>query len=212
MYGSPWHVLHVISNHEKRVAQHLVVRSVEHYLPLYTERVKWTDRTVVAERPLFSGYVFVRFSAQTRLSVISTPGVLRLLGNEETDMVSCAELDKIRDGLASGLLLRSHPCLAVGTRVRVRGGVFAGVEGVVTELRHQCRVIIALAAVRQYFSLEVELDDLEVLKKPVDEPWVVKPLHSVMPAGFSLARYRGQMGTTRLTGSRSDMTPMIPTN
>jgi transcription antitermination factor NusG len=167
MNGSPWHVLHVISNHEKRVAQHLVVRSVEHYLPLYTERVKWTDRTAIAERPLFSGYVFARCSHQTRLSVISTPGVLRLLGDGERDMVSCAELDKIRDGLASGLLLRPHPSLSVGTRVRVCGGVFAGTEGVVTEFRQQCRVIITLAAVRQSFSLEVEIDELEVLKKPV---------------------------------------------
>jgi hypothetical protein len=31
MNGSPWNVLHVISNHERRVAQHLVVRSIEHY-------------------------------------------------------------------------------------------------------------------------------------------------------------------------------------
>jgi len=168
--SNPWHVLHVISNHEKRVAQHLVVRSVEHYLPLYTERVKWTDRTVVAERPLFSGYVFARFSLQTRISVISIPGVLRLLGNEERDMVSCEELDKIRDGLANGLLLRPHPYVTVGTRVRVRDGVFTGVEGVVSEFRHQCRVIIALAAVHQCFSLEVEVDDLEVLNKPVPQP------------------------------------------
>jgi hypothetical protein len=42
MESRPWQVLHVLANHEKRVAQHLVVRSVEHYLPFYTERVKWT--------------------------------------------------------------------------------------------------------------------------------------------------------------------------
>ena len=167
MHSSPWHVLHVISNHERRVAQHLVVRSVEHYLPLYTERVKWTDRTRVAERPLFSGYVFARFLPQDRPSVISTPGVLRLLGNGERDMVSCAELEKIRAGLAGGLLLRPHPSVTVGTRVRVRDGVFAGTEGVVTEFRQQCKVIIALSAIRQCFSLEVEIDDLEVLNKPV---------------------------------------------
>jgi transcription antitermination factor NusG len=139
---------------------------VEHYLPLYTERVKWTDRTVVAARPLFSGYVFIHLSPQNRLSVISTPGVLRLLGEEERDLVSSAELDKIREGLASGLLLRPHPRLAVGTRVRVRDGVFAGVEGIVAEFRHQCKVIIGLSAVHQCFSLEVEFDDLEVLNKP----------------------------------------------
>jgi transcription antitermination factor NusG len=170
MHTSPWHVLHVISNHEKRVAQHLVVRSVEHYLPLYTERAKWTDRTVVAERPLFSGYVFARFTPQSRISVISTPGVLRLLGDETRDMVSGEELAKIREGLTSGLLLRPHASVAVGTRVRVRDGVFAGVEGVVAELRQQCRVILTLAATHQCFSLEVAIDDLVVLKKPLPKP------------------------------------------
>jgi transcription antitermination factor NusG len=170
MFTSPWHVLHVISNHEKLVAQHLAVRFVEHYLPVYTERVKWTDRTVVAERPLFTGYVFVRFQPRSRISVISTPGVLRLLGDDARDMVSEEELLKIRDGLASGLLLRPHPCLSVGTRVRVRDGVFGGVEGVVAELRQQCRVILTLAAVHQCFSLEVEIGDLVVLDKPVATP------------------------------------------
>ena len=166
MHSSSWHVLHVLSNHEKRVAQHLTVRSVEYYLPLYTERVKWTDRTVLAERPLFSGYVFARFMPQTRISVISTPGVLHLLGDQESDMVSDEELAKIRSGLANGLSLRPHHGVSVGTRVRVCQGVFAGVEGVVTELRKQCRVIITLAAVRQCFSLETEIDDLVVLNKP----------------------------------------------
>ncbi len=164
MQSGPWYVLHVLSNHEKRVSQHLIVRSVEHYLPLFRERVKWTDRTVLAERPLFSGYVFARFPRESRISVISIPGVLHLLGEEERDMVRDEELAKIRDGLARGLPLRPHTGLAVGTRVQVRSGVFAGVEGVVTELRKQCKVIITLAAVRQCFSLEIGIDDLVVLK------------------------------------------------
>lgn len=175
MDNSSWNVLHVASNHEKNVARHLAVRSVEHYLPLYSERVRWTDRTVVAERPLFSGYVFVRLCSQTRHSLLSTPGVLRILGDENHATVSCEELDKIRDGLESGISLRPHPCVAVGTRVRVRDGVFAGTEGAVTELRHQCKVVIGLAAVRQFFSLEVQLHDLEVLSQPSISP-VLKDL------------------------------------
>jgi|SRR6185437_6760962 len=167
MHESPWHVLHVIANHEKRVAQHLVIRSLEHYLPLYTERSQWTDRSVVLERPLFAGYVFVRFSPQTRLSVISVPGVLRLLSDHEGDTVSNAEIDRIRHGLASGCRLRPHRDVSLGTRVRVRGGVFEGVEGIVTELRHHCKVIIALAAIQQSFSLELAIDEIEVLNKSV---------------------------------------------
>jgi len=166
MQSSSWHVLHVLSNHEKRVAQHLDVRSVEHYLPLYSERVKWTDRTVVTERPLFSGYVFARFTPQHRVSVISIPGVLHLLGNEERDMVRDEELARIRTGLANGLPLRPHSSISVGTRVQVREGVFAGVEGVVTELRKQCKVIITLAAVHQCFALEAGIDELLILDPP----------------------------------------------
>jgi transcription antitermination factor NusG len=163
----PWHVLHVRSNHEKRVAQHLAVRAVEHYLPLYSERVKWTDRTALTERPLFSGYVFARFSPDARITVISTPGVVRSLGDDERCLVSSAELDRIREGLSSGLLLRPHQYVSLGQRVRVRSGIFEGVDGVVTQFRQQCKVIISLTAVRQCFSLELELGDIEVLKTPI---------------------------------------------
>ena len=51
--------------------------------------------------------------------------------------------------------------------MRVNRGVFEGVEGIVTELRHQCKVVITLAATKQCFSLEVDLDDIEVLRKTV---------------------------------------------
>jgi transcription antitermination factor NusG len=161
MFEGPWHVLHVIANHEKRVAQHLSVRSVEHYVPLYRTRSQWTDRSVQLERPLFAGYVFVRFSPRERLSVISTPGVLHLLGDSAGSEVSCAELDRIRQALAGGYTLLPHAWLEVGTKVRVNGGVFDGVNGMVTELRRQCSVIIEVAATRQCFSLEVGIDQVE---------------------------------------------------
>lgn len=177
MHSSPWHVLHVLTNHEKKVAQHLQVRSIEHYLPLYREKVRWTDRTVVAERPLFSGYVFARFESQSRIPVISTPGVLRHLGDQQWNLVEDEELEKIRTGLIKGLNLRPHPTITVGTKVRLRNGVFEGVEGVVSELRKQCRVIITLAAVRQCFSLEAEMSDLDVLSRPL-----VKPALHAVPA------------------------------
>ena len=182
MHGSPWYVLHVLSNHEKRVAQHLQVRSIEHYLPVYKEKVRWTDRTVMTERPLFSGYVFARFDRQSRIPVVSTPGVLRLLGDQRWDLVEDEELEKIRTGLAKGLTLRPHPTITVGTRVQILDGVFAGVEGVVSELRQQCRVVITLAAVRQCFSLEANIDELKVLNKPE-----AKPRIQTLPAfGYSV--------------------------
>jgi transcription antitermination factor NusG len=172
MNESPWHVLHVVSNHEKRVTQHLMARSVEYYLPLYRERVKWSDRTVINERPLFASYVFAHILPQNRIHVLSVPGVLRILGSGKEDMVSAEEVDKIRAGLQRGLQLRPHDQFAIGTRVRVRSGVFAGTEGIVTNLQQQCRVVISVAAIRQYFSLQVDSSDLEILEKPVSRAGV----------------------------------------
>jgi len=163
MYGKPWNVLHVTANHEKRVVQHLDAHQIEHYLPLYTEKSQWSDRAVRLERPLFAGYVFIRFLPRQRLSIVSIPGVLHLLGGTGCDTVSTEELERIRTAMASGYQLRPHVGMAVGTNVRVRGGIFDGVRGVVADLRNECKVIIALSGVQQCFSLEIAIDQLEVV-------------------------------------------------
>jgi transcription antitermination factor NusG len=159
----PWSVLHVVANHEKRVAQHLAARSLEHYLPLYSEQSRWTDRTVTVERPLFAGYVFVRFALPVRTSVLSIPSVLRLLGDGQRATVSIAEVDRIREGLENGCALRPHVGIAEGTRVRVGRGIFKGTEGIVTKFCKQCRVVMTLQATGQRFTLEMGMDDIEVL-------------------------------------------------
>lgn len=165
----PWDVLHVVANHEKRVANHLTVRSVKHYLPLYRKLSKWTDRSVMIDRPLFTGYLFVRFSPSERLSVISVPGVIRLLGGDGAHPVSADQIWRIREGIAKGYSLLPHPFVAAGTEVRVRGGVFDGVKGVVAEFHHRCKVVIALDAVQQCFCLEIGLEQIEILDTPTSK-------------------------------------------
>jgi transcription antitermination factor NusG len=163
LHEGPWFVLHVLANHEKRVARHFALYPVEHYVPLYTERSRWSDRTVTLERPLFVGYVFARFESESRRLVQSTPGVLKILGKDEQDMVSNSEIERIRRALTSGHALRPHGQVSAGTPVRVCRGIFEGAEGVVTELRRSCSVILRLSGVDQYFSLEISIDDIEAL-------------------------------------------------
>jgi transcription antitermination factor NusG len=167
MTEHPWRVLHVIANHEKRVVQHLASRGLEHYLPLYALKSRWSDRTVALERPLFPGYVFTRFPSTERIGALSTPGVLSLLGDGDMGVVSADEIKRIREALAAGHTLRPHQAITKGTRVRVRNGVFEGSEGLVTELRGQCKVILTVRAINQCFSLCVESSDLEVVNEKV---------------------------------------------
>ncbi len=163
MTVQPWRVLHVIANHEKRVVRHLASRGLEHYLPLYSLKSRWSDRTVELERPLFPGYVFTRFRATERIAVLGTPGVFSLLGDEDLGTVSAEEIERIREALAAGHTLRPHPALLKGTRVRVRNGVFEGSEGLVAEFRGQCKVILTVKAIHQCFALCVESGDIEVV-------------------------------------------------
>jgi transcription antitermination factor NusG len=165
-----WHALHVFPNREKKVAAQLLRRSVEHFLPLYTERSKWSDRSVTLERPLFPGYLFVRFAADLRRIVIAAPGVLRILGNKEDEAVDATEIERIREAIATGCVIRPHRPILEGMRVRVLSGVFAGAEGVVIELRGNCKVIISMTAVRQCYSLETGIGNLEIAGKKMVSP------------------------------------------
>ena len=94
---------------------------------------------------VFVGVCVCPRHAQSKISVISTPGVLHVLGDKERDMVSDQELAKIRDGLARGLPSRPHPHITLGTQIRVRDDFFAGVEGVVMELPRACFINSASA-------------------------------------------------------------------
>jgi transcription antitermination factor NusG len=171
-----WHVLHVVPNHEKKVAIHLLHRSVEHFLPLYTEKSRWTDRNVTLERPLFPGYVFVRFAQESRRTVITLPGALKILGKKGYEVVENEEIERIRTALSSGYILRPHPAVSLGTRVRISGGLFLGMEGIVVELRSSCKVVISMSAVQQCYSLETDIRNIEILDKKVvraDDPAVM---------------------------------------
>ena len=155
----PWNVLHVVANHEKSVAKHLAIRSVEHYLPLYTEQSQWSDRVVQLERPLFTGYVFVRNVPQGRTALRSIPGVLHVLGG---GTASAEEIERIREGLAGGCVIRPHSDVVVGTRVRINSGFFAGAEGLVTKFCKSCKVVISLGTTQQRFSVETDLEDIVI--------------------------------------------------
>jgi hypothetical protein len=52
-------------------------------------------------------------------------------------------------------------------QVRVHRGIFDGVEGLVTELRRNCKVIMRLQGTDECFSLEASIDDIEVLGSTV---------------------------------------------
>lgn len=156
-----WYAAYTCANHEKRVAAELDVRSVEHFLPLYGSVRRWKDRRVQLDIPLFPGYVFVRLPLCERLRVLQIPSVVRLVGFGGLPVpLPNEEMDLMRSGLSQGAGAQPHPFLTVGRRVRITGGPFAGLEGVLQRKKSSLRVVISLQLIQR--SIMVDVDGAEV--------------------------------------------------
>jgi transcription antitermination factor NusG len=160
-----WFAVYTTPRHEKRVDQHLSLREIEHYLPLYRTQRKWSDGSrVTLELPLFPGYIFVRIDRKQRVRVLEVPGVVAVVVGTGGEPADLPETDI--DALRSGLPLRHvepHPLLNVGQRARIRSGAFAGMEGIVVRKKNSFRVVLTLDTIMQSFAVEVDGKELEPL-------------------------------------------------
>jgi transcription antitermination factor NusG len=160
-----WYAAYTCANHEKRVAQQLVEHEVEHFLPLYRSVRRWSDRRMQIDLPLFPGYVFVRLALCDRLKVLQVPSVVHLVGfNGHPEPLPDEEMNILRSGLSQVLRAEPHPFLKVGRRVRIRGGAFEGLEGILVRRRGQYRVVIFVDLIQR--SMAVEVDASEVAARP----------------------------------------------
>src|SRR5207247_2127449 len=115
-----WYAAYTRANHERRVADQLADREMDHFLPEYESVRKWKDRKVRLQMPLFPGYVFVHLALRDRLRVLQIPGVARLVGFDGRPApVPEEEVTRIRGFLDQGLRAEPHPFLTVGRRVRL---------------------------------------------------------------------------------------------
>ncbi len=159
-----WYAAYTCANHEKRVAAKLGVREVEHFLPVYSSVRRWKDRRVQLDLPLFPGYVFVRLALRDRLRVIQIPSVVRLVGfNGLPAALPDEEMEILRLGLCQSLRAEPHPFLTVGRRVRITGGPFAGLEGILKRRKGHLRVVVSLELIQR--SVAVDVDVADVLPK-----------------------------------------------
>ncbi len=156
-----WYAAYTCAQHEKRVAAELGMREVEHFLPLYSSVRRWRDRRVTRDLPLFPGYVFVRVALRDRLRVLQIPSVVRLVGfSGQPTALPDTEMEIMRSGLSQSLRAEPHPFLTVGRRVRITGGPFAGLEGVLKRKRSRLRVVVSLSLIQCSMAVDVDIADV----------------------------------------------------
>jgi transcription antitermination factor NusG len=156
-----WYAAYTTANHEKRVAEQLGVRDVDHFLPLYASVRRWKDRRVTLQTPLFPGYVFVHLALRNRLQVLQIPGVVHLVsvGGRPTPLQE-EDVRSIRNCLSHGYQAEPHPYLQAGRRARVKSGPLQGLEGIILRRKNRTRFILSFDLIRRSVAVEIDVMDL----------------------------------------------------
>jgi transcription antitermination factor NusG len=154
-----WYALHVRSRQEKVVYAQLDAKRHEAFLPLYSARHRWADRWKTVDLPLFPGYVFCRFDAALRSSVMATTGVIDLVrAGMEPAPIESSEIDAVRAVIASKLAAEPHGSLVAGQSVRLVTGPLTGVTGTLMEIRSNFRFVVSVQMLNRAVSVEIDRD------------------------------------------------------
>lgn len=152
-----WFALSVRPRHERSSAAALRSKGYEEFVPLYRSRRRWSDRVKELELPLFAGYVFCQFDVRFRLPILTTPGVVRIVGaGREPTAVPDSEIEALKSVARSGLPVEPWPFLQPGSSISIEDGPLRGVQGTLLEIKQQGRLVLSVGLLRRSISVEVD--------------------------------------------------------
>jgi len=159
--ASRWYAVWTRSRHEQVVRTQLDEKHVPAFLPTMRRWSRWKDRKKQIDVPLFPGYVFARFEAGERLSVLKCSGVVSIVSFDgEPAPVPDHEIEGIRTLVESTLPYDPCPTIKTGTLVEVSHGPLKGVVGRLTRKGTQSRLILSVDLIGQAVSVQVDAADV----------------------------------------------------
>jgi transcription antitermination factor NusG len=162
--GPRWYAVHTRARHEKRIDLGLQEMGIETFLPLIREVHRWSDRRKEVALPLFPCYLFVRIlpDPATRLQVLKTPGVLNFVGKWDVlSTVPDQEIEQVRTVVQQRDRFFPCPFLQAGQRIRIRGGVLDGVEGILSSHKGASTLVVSVELIQRSVSVLLEGYDVE---------------------------------------------------
>jgi transcription antitermination factor NusG len=154
--GKRWFVLHTRSRQEKALCEDMVVRGISHYLPLVPRTHFCGRRKVIAQVPLFAGYVFLLGSIEQAYGADRTGRVARIITVFDQDRMNW-ELRNLQVAIQGNAMLEIYPNLQAGARVEVRSGPFRGLQGIIeNRARKRDRLYLEVSTLGKSVSLEID--------------------------------------------------------
>jgi transcription antitermination factor NusG len=157
-----WYIAYTLPRHEKAIAQRLTGERLSCYVPLYSEARSWKQRRVQLELPLFPCYVFVRMHLEAKTSLLSLPGVVRLLAVSGAAVIfPDQEMEALQASLKRWSA-RPYPFYCSGKRIRLKTGPFAGLEGTILRRNGKRELIVNLDLIQSSMLLEIDTADAQL--------------------------------------------------
>src|SRR5438477_6273096 len=152
-----WFAVQVRPRHELTTARILRNKGVEEFVPLYNSRRQWSDRQKDVKLPLFTGYVFCKFVAKAKLPVVTTPGVVRIVGSSKGPIpIADHEIASIQTAAQEPWNVSPHPYLAIGSKVKVEERPVAGLQGILVNHNHRLQLVLSVDFVQRSMAIEID--------------------------------------------------------
>jgi len=158
----PWFAIQVRSQYEKITAVSLHNKGYEAFAPMYRSRRYWSDRVKELDLPLFPGYIFCRFDPVHRLPVLTSPGIVSIVGlGKNPEPVDDGEIARIQAIVRSAVLACPWPFLRAGQKVAVIRGPLCGVEGFLVSSKNQHRLVVSIQLLQRSVAAEIDRDGVQ---------------------------------------------------
>ncbi len=157
-----WFVAHTRPRREKKLAEHCRRQQLAVVLPCYRSAHKYLGKTVVFDKPLFPGYVFLQLEPEQKAAVRQNDHVANLL--EVYDQATFQrQLQAILLALEAKVGVRLAPAIGAGMRVRIKTGPLQGIEGWVERRSGMSTVLLRLDFINQAAAVKLDADALELI-------------------------------------------------
>jgi transcriptional antiterminator NusG len=161
--AAAWYAIWTRSHCERLVAQQLMAKGFQPFLPEMAVRPWKTDAAPIVQRPMFPGYLFLKHSMEKHsyIEILKARGVVRILegGWHRLTPIADEEMHAIERVIESGATVQSHPYFNQGDRVRVVEGPLAGLEGLfVRDKKNRGRLVVSVKLLQTSVAIEVDGD------------------------------------------------------
>lgn len=152
-----WYALYVRARFEKAAERCLKGKGYEAFSPFYQTIRRRSGRTKVFDLPLFPSYVFCSFNQSKRLPILTTPGVVHVVGaGNVPEPIEVAEIRSIQAVAESGQPVTPWPYLPGGHKIRIEAGPLSGTEGTLLRVKSELRLVVSITLLQRSMAVEVD--------------------------------------------------------